>query len=253
MFSMTEAMCTCHTIICTEYTYASRHRVSLLRKLLQIQGSGFKGSRERQDCPSSPHSLTVTVLRYILCGKLQPGTCLATTLLLLSTAESSFTFSTSNFESGNFRSVCLTTTKSSALPTYFSASTRLATASPVDSDPFSTLQVNMAADIQIAQLLDATLDPQQHRKGTPLRLPSVPFAVRRPSIAVQNADLCSSTAESLLKLEEKKPQYSLQLLKIVAEQSLAIKTRLAAALAFKNYVRLNYVVRTSCVSSPCHA
>ncbi|KUI61081.1 Importin alpha re-exporter [Cytospora mali] len=71
----------------------------------------------------------------------------------------------------------------------------------------------MASDIaNIAQLLDATLDLQQHRK-----------------------------AESLLKQEEKKPQYSLQLLKIVAGQNFAVTTRLAAALAFKNYVRLNYV------------
>lgn len=71
----------------------------------------------------------------------------------------------------------------------------------------------MATDIaNIAQLLDATLDLQQHRK-----------------------------AESLLKQEEKKPQYSLQLLKIVAGQNFAVTTRLAAALAFKNYVRLNYV------------
>ncbi|KAJ0114953.1 importin alpha re-exporter [Diaporthe amygdali] len=71
----------------------------------------------------------------------------------------------------------------------------------------------MAADIaSIAQVLDATLDHKQHRK-----------------------------AESLLKQEEKKPQYSLQLLKIVAGSNFAVTTRLAAALAFKNYVRLNYV------------
>lgn len=54
--------------------------------------------------------------------------------------------------------------------------------------------------------------------------------------------LCS-TAENALKQEEKKPQYSLLLLKIVAEQSLNANTRLAAALAFKNFVRLNYIVR----------
>lgn len=71
----------------------------------------------------------------------------------------------------------------------------------------------MAADIgHIAQLLDATLDPQQHKK-----------------------------AENALKQEEKKPQYSLQLLNIVAAKPLAAKTRLAAALAFKNFIRLNYV------------
>ncbi|KKF93943.1 Importin alpha re-exporter [Ceratocystis fimbriata CBS 114723] len=64
----------------------------------------------------------------------------------------------------------------------------------------------------IAQLLDATLDPAQHRK-----------------------------AESALKDEQKKPQYSLTLLKIVASDSLPTKTRLAASLAFKNFIRSNYV------------
>jgi hypothetical protein len=56
------------------------------------------------------------------------------------------------------------------------------------------------------------------------------------------ADISPPLAESLLKQEESKPQYSLQLLKIVAGSNFAITTRLAAALAFKNYVRLNYVV-----------
>lgn len=56
------------------------------------------------------------------------------------------------------------------------------------------------------------------------------------------AKTADSTAENALKQEEKKPQYSLQLLKIVAEQSIPVQTRLAASLAFKNFVRLNYVV-----------
>ncbi|KAI1776156.1 putative mportin-alpha export receptor [Hypoxylon cercidicola] len=71
----------------------------------------------------------------------------------------------------------------------------------------------MASDIsQIAQLLDATLDPVKHKK-----------------------------AENALKLEEKKPQYSLLLLKIVATETLEPKTRLSGALCFKNFIRLNYV------------
>ncbi|KAI1365360.1 CAS/CSE protein [Xylaria arbuscula] len=71
----------------------------------------------------------------------------------------------------------------------------------------------MASDIsQIAQLLDATLDPVQHKK-----------------------------AENTLKAEEKKPQFSLQLLKIVATESIEQKTRLAGALCFKNFIRHNYV------------
>ncbi|KAI0379999.1 Cse1-domain-containing protein [Hypomontagnella monticulosa] len=71
----------------------------------------------------------------------------------------------------------------------------------------------MASDLgQIAQLLDATLDPVKHKK-----------------------------AEAALKLEEKKPQFSLQLLKIVATENLEPKIRLAGALCFKNFIRLNYV------------
>ncbi|KAI1500957.1 chromosome segregation protein [Biscogniauxia marginata] len=71
----------------------------------------------------------------------------------------------------------------------------------------------MATDIgQIAQLLAATLDPTKHRK-----------------------------AENALKLEEKKPQFSLSLLKIVASESLEPKIRLSGALCFKNFIRHNYV------------
>jgi exportin-2 (importin alpha re-exporter) len=71
----------------------------------------------------------------------------------------------------------------------------------------------MAADIgQIAQLLNATLDPAQHRK-----------------------------AEAALKQEASKPQYALTLLNIVNSDSLPSSTRLSAALAFKNFLRSNYV------------
>ena len=48
-------------------------------------------------------------------------------------------------------------------------------------------------------------------------------------------------AEAALRQEEKKPNYSLELLHIVAAESLPPKTRLAASLAFKNFIRLNYV------------
>ncbi|KAM0260697.1 hypothetical protein ACHAQJ_002613 [Trichoderma viride] len=71
----------------------------------------------------------------------------------------------------------------------------------------------MAADVgHIAQLLQATLDPAQHR-----------------------------TAENALKQEATKPQYSLTLLTIVSSDSLPVNTRLGAALAFKNFIRINYV------------
>jgi len=42
-------------------------------------------------------------------------------------------------------------------------------------------------------------------------------------------------------VEEKKPQYALILLQIVNSDPLPLKTRLAAALAFKNFIRHNYV------------
>jgi len=48
-------------------------------------------------------------------------------------------------------------------------------------------------------------------------------------------------AEAALKQEEKKPQFSLALLQIVASDVLPAKTRLAAALCFKNFIRLNWV------------
>ncbi|KAK5993295.1 Importin alpha re-exporter [Cladobotryum mycophilum] len=71
----------------------------------------------------------------------------------------------------------------------------------------------MAADIgHISQLLQATLDPEQHRK-----------------------------AEAALKQEATKPQYSLTLLNIVNSASLHVNTRLSAALVFKNFIRTNYV------------
>ena len=50
-------------------------------------------------------------------------------------------------------------------------------------------------------------------------------------------------AENALKQEATKPQYSLTLLNIVSSDSLPVNTRLAASLAFKNFIRSNYVVR----------
>ncbi|KAM7189624.1 CAS/CSE protein, C-terminus domain containing protein [Naviculisporaceae sp. PSN 640] len=70
----------------------------------------------------------------------------------------------------------------------------------------------MAVNIEnLANLLNLTLDAQQHRK-----------------------------AENALKEEAKKPKYSLALLSIVTDAQ-PLKTRLAAALAFKNFIRHNYV------------
>ena len=52
-------------------------------------------------------------------------------------------------------------------------------------------------------------------------------------------------AEAALKLEEKKPGFSLLLLNIVASDSLPLNTRLSGALCFKNFIKFNYVVGVS--------
>ncbi|KUJ11751.1 Cse1-domain-containing protein [Mollisia scopiformis] len=71
----------------------------------------------------------------------------------------------------------------------------------------------MAADLQtVAQLLQATLDPQQHKQ-----------------------------AELGLKAQEKFPGFSLLLLNIVATDSLPLNTRLSGALFFKNFIKFNWV------------
>ena len=98
----------------------------------------------------------------------------------------------------------------------------------------------MASDLgQVAQLLEATLDYTQHKKG---KWAILHLLQHMYNYIVSSAN--STIAEAALKLEEKKPQYSLQLLKIVATESDSVqpKIRLAAALAFKNFIRHNYVV-----------
>ncbi|KMU90890.1 KapE [Coccidioides immitis H538.4] len=70
----------------------------------------------------------------------------------------------------------------------------------------------MADDLApIVQLLQATLDPRQHKQ-----------------------------AEAALRQEEKKPGYSLQLLHITANSSYPYNTRLSSALYFKNFIKWNW-------------
>jgi exportin-2 (importin alpha re-exporter) len=99
----------------------------------------------------------------------------------------------------------------------------------------------MAAQVgAIAQLLDATLDPTLHRKGnTYLPISSIPYLL--PKLHHANT-VNKPPAENALKQEQTKSQYSLTLLNIVASEPLPVKTRLAAALAFKNFIRSNWVV-----------
>ncbi|OBT48136.1 hypothetical protein VE00_01010 [Pseudogymnoascus sp. WSF 3629] len=72
----------------------------------------------------------------------------------------------------------------------------------------------MDAELQtVAQLLQATLDPRQHKQAE----------------------------AELLKIQQEKPAFSLSLLQIVASESFPLNTRLSSALCFKNYIRFNYV------------
>ncbi|TAQ83709.1 hypothetical protein B7494_g7965 [Chlorociboria aeruginascens] len=83
---------------------------------------------------------------------------------------------------------------------------------------------NMAADLHaVAQLLQATLDPRQHKQ-----------------------------AELALKAEETKPGFSLLLLSIVASEALPFNTRLSGALCFKNFIRFNYVDEEGNYKLPDH-
>ena len=111
----------------------------------------------------------------------------------------------------------------------------------------------------LAQLLNATLDAQHHRKGKfrclvpqtntkqprhpPCRKPADP-SILGPG-RDRLTDTCVDAAENALKEEAKKPKYSLSLLSIVSTAAQPLKTRLAAALAFKNFIRHNYVVCTT--------
>jgi hypothetical protein len=97
-------------------------------------------------------------------------------------------------------------------------------------------RVTMSSNIgDIAQLLDATLDPSKHRKGTD--------ACSIDPGSKQLSRLTCKPAESALKEMQTKPGYCLNLLNIVASEPLPVNTRLAASLAFKNFIRNNYVVR----------
>jgi hypothetical protein len=95
---------------------------------------------------------------------------------------------------------------------------------------------------------------QQHHTAPPCGIQSHPAPIleHQPSLqAVQPANPCAPTAENALKEEAKKPKYSLSLLSIVNTAAQPLKTRLAAALAFKNFIRLNYVVRPIGRPAPC--
>lgn len=90
----------------------------------------------------------------------------------------------------------------------------------------------MASDLQTTvQLLQATLDPEKHKQG--IFMPAKQFRF-------QYTD--SATAEALLRIEERKPGFSLLLLNIVAADHLPLSSRLSGALCLKNFIKFNWVV-----------
>jgi exportin-2 (importin alpha re-exporter) len=81
---------------------------------------------------------------------------------------------------------------------------------------------------------------KQPRQGSGSPAPGQHLHVQNP-----RTDSIVTAAENSLKEEAKKPNYSLSLLTIVSTAAQPLKTRLAAALAFKNFIRHNYVVRST--------
>ena len=92
----------------------------------------------------------------------------------------------------------------------------------------------MAVDLQqLSQVLEASLDPSKNKQGT--------FTLVTGS---QEILLSLMPAELAILQEEKKPNFSLCLLQIVASDTYNDTTRLASALYFKNYIKKNWTVST---------
>ena len=92
----------------------------------------------------------------------------------------------------------------------------------------------MAVDLQqLAKVLEASLDPNQNKQG-----PNALFYCLPEMVVVANR----SVAELAIRQEERKPNFSLSLLQIVATEEYGGTARLASALYFKNYIRRNWTV-----------
>ena len=87
---------------------------------------------------------------------------------------------------------------------------------------------------QLVKVLEASLDPRQNKQGDK----QSSYIITKPF----NAD--HSLAELAIRQEEKKPNFSLSLLQIVATEIYGGTTRLASALYFKNYIKRNWTVST---------
>lgn len=90
----------------------------------------------------------------------------------------------------------------------------------------------MATDLQgLAQILEASLDPAQNKKGQSV--------LQEPNCFRQ---LIIHTAEAAIGEAEKKSGFSVSLLQIVATEGYGATARLASALYFKNYIKRNWTV-----------
>jgi exportin-2 (importin alpha re-exporter) len=83
----------------------------------------------------------------------------------------------------------------------------------------------MAELAQLAQILDATLDPRQNKECMCISHSSPHHCID------------SASAELKIRQAEKQPGFSLQLLHITASDSFKYNTRLASALFFKNFIK----------------
>ena len=89
----------------------------------------------------------------------------------------------------------------------------------------------MAIDLQqLSQILEASLDPSKNKQG--------PSSCHEMNLFLAD----SSTAELAILQEEKKPNFSLCLLQIVASDAHSGTARLASALYFKNFIKKSWTV-----------
>lgn len=90
----------------------------------------------------------------------------------------------------------------------------------------------MAVDLQrLAQVLEASLDPSKNKQG---------LFYTFPSLTITGID--SIAAELAILQEEKKPNFSLSLLQVVASDKYGGTARLASALYFKNHIKRHWTV-----------
>ena len=103
-------------------------------------------------------------------------------------------------------------------------------------DQTAVIGSNMAVELQqLSQVLEASLDPSKNKQGI--------FTSYDLSQSSSTTLICRPAELAILQ-EEKKPDFSLSLLQIVASDIFSSTARLASALYFKNYIKRNWTVST---------